>query len=664
MSINIESVYGFERIISEITEGHFEKSFSSSSALAGAVGLADPYIAFTRYDLIRHQFSHGVSIGISLHNLAKLGTKPAFMYDDVQVMLSNEKLNMHLDLFEFLYEAARKIEEAYGISVVQLMTGQVIQPVLVSLSGVTTIPEGESPYIFKSTMMYIISILTGKAHDEAKKLYKIAIGVELYDTLAHKGYTWKRAYYANKYLMYLAQFNEVETTARSILGPAIKELESYSGERTVRYFFPPMKQYYPFYIVDRNAWQSGNPQASGTIALYRPDFPHTAVANQALLGAIYSSTGSGKTTLLNSLTYYSLVHGNFVVRLDIDVRDSMQPQLMALPLDKRHPAYPTLKSQGIDSTGIGADNVISVMVVEQKSDLDQIVWKPTKLDRLLYVEDARAFHFPWERIAAPRKLFAMRYVDDRSTARAYRTMVESLRMWRIKDRTIPLFVGLDEAYQAASSMASWSNARAFGMASESSTKLMMNARGLGIALFLATQRPKMITGGVRTQVSHIFAADVGEQKDMEVILDRIPRGSKDRQAVEALFEQSQIRADPYHWFIWLNLMNGQINVIRSVFPPTGSEMPAMTPWDQFHEAKLSLDDWHAVPTLFNDIGTESNPLPLYEAFLPEKELKEKEKKKKFIIPRPDDIDDQDNGPNTKVADETTKKDSKYKPINV
>ncbi|MDG6927737.1 MAG: ATP-binding protein [Nitrososphaerota archaeon] len=640
MSINIESVYGLERIIAEMTEGKVEQAFASSSALAGAIGLADPYIAFTRYGLIRHQFSPSVSVGIALHNLAKLGAKPVFMYDDVQVMLANERLDMHRDLFEFLYEAARKIEEAYGISVIQLMTGQVIQPVLVSLSGVTTIPEGQSPYAFKATMIYLISILTGKAHDEAKELYKLALGVELYETLARKGYTWKRAYYANKYLMYLAQFNETESKARAILGPVIKDLESYSGERTVRYFYPPMKQYFPFYIVDRNAWQSGNPQASGTIALYRPEFPHTATANQALLGAIYSSTGSGKTTLLNSLSYYSLVHGNFVVRLDIDVRDSMQPQLMALPLDRKHPAYPTLKAQGIEPTGIGSDNVISVLVVEQRSDLDQIAWKPTKLDRIIYVEDAGAFHFPWNRIAAPGKLFAMRYVDDRSTAKAYRTMVESLRMWRIKDRTIPIFVGLDEAYQAASSMASWSNARPFGMASESSTRLMMNARGLGIALFLATQRPKMITGGVRTQVSHIFAADVGEAKDMEVILDRVPRGSRDRQAVETLFEQSQIRADPYHWFIWVNLMTGQINVIRSTFPPTGSEMAGMAPWDQFKEEKLALEDWRQVPTLFNDIGTEKNPLPVYEALLPERELKSK-RRFKMSKGEPENTDDQE-----------------------
>ncbi|MCL4344086.1 MAG: hypothetical protein JRN26_00985 [Nitrososphaerota archaeon] len=630
MTIGIESVYGLERIIAQVTEGKVEQAFASSSALAGALELADPYISFTRYQQIKHQCDGSVPKGIALSNLKKLGVEIVgnmryMMHDDVLIMLANEKRNANVDLFEFLYEAARKIEDAYGISVIQLMTGQVLQPVLVSLSGVTTIPEGESPFVFKATMMYLISILTGKAHDEAREMYRLALGVELFGNLARKGYTWMQAPYTNEHLTYLTNFNETEARARNILDPAIKDLETYSGERTVRYSFPLMKQYFPFYIVDRNAWQTGNPQASGTIALYRPEFPHTATEGRALLGAVYSSTGSGKTTMLNSLTYYSLVHGNFAVRLEIDIRDSMSGQLMALPLSQRHPAYPTVKMQGIEPVGIGIENVISLMVVERKSDLDMVPGKPTKADRLLYVENLYAFHLPWERIAAPGKMLALRFSDLRSTARAYRSMAESLRLWRIKDKRVPTIVSIDEAYQGASSMPSYSNAPALGMAAESSTNLMMTARGLGVALYVATQRPRMIAPGVRTQVSHIFAADVGEEKDMQVILDRVPKGSRDRQAVEMMFEQSQIRADPYHWFIWANLMNAQINVVRSVFPPTGSEMPTMTAWDQFNEAKLSFESWNQVPTLFNDIGTEGRPLPTFDAFLPEKEMKSRKK---------------------------------------
>jgi hypothetical protein len=181
-------------------------------------------------------------------------------------------------------------------------------------------------------------------------------------------------------------------------------------------------------------------------------------------------------------------------------------------------------------------------------------------------------------------------------------------------------------------MPSYTFARALGMATESSVNLMMTARGLSISLFVATQRPKMLSAGIRTQISHIFAADVGEEKDIEIILERIPKSSKDRESVENLFQQSEIRSDPYHWFIWVNMLQGKIEVIRSAIAPVAAEMPSMSSWDQFNEAKLALESWHAVPTLFNDIGTPTRPLPIYEPFLPERE---RAKKRKTPMPAPE-----------------------------
>ena len=622
--IRVESVYGFERIVAAVLNGNINQAFELSAILAGELDLPNPYLSYQRFSFAKDQIYGSGSPAVRMAALANLKIKPTMTNTDRILTYYRLQYETFTDLFSFMFDAARRIEENFGVSITQLMTGEVLQPIIVSLSAVTTPPEQTSPAVFLATMLYLVSILTGEAKEDAQEALRYAFEVEAYNELVKHGSAVRRPYFQYKAFLYNIMFNEKSKKAREKLAPAIRSLESYSGEKTIRYFYPRMQSYIPFFIVDKNAWYSGTPQQSGSVALYKPDFPHTATEGKPLLAGIYSSTGSGKTTLLNSLTYYAWLHGNFIVRLEIDMRDAMAAQLMALPLNPNHPAYPTLRAQGLEPMGIGINNVISLLVVEKRSDIDLVPSKPTAVDRLLFVENLDAFHLPWERIAAPKRIFALRFTGDiRTSARVFRTVIESFRLWRMKNKSIPTFMGIDEAYTGASSMPSYTYARALGMAAESSTNLMMTARGLGIALYIATQRPKMIVAGVRTQVSHIFAADVGEEKDMDVILSRIPKSSKDREAVESLFQRSEIRSDPYHWFVWVNLLNGQINVIRSAIAPTALEMPSKSSWDQFNDAKFALESWNEVPTLFKDIGTESNPMPIYEPFLPEKERKKR-----------------------------------------
>ncbi len=628
--LRVESVYGFERILTFLVAGQFDQAFKLSGILAGELGLPNPYLSYQRYGYAKAQIYGSAPLGVKMSAMASLHIRPTMTNTERILTYYKLQFETYNDIYSFLYDAARQIEGIFGVNITRLMTGQVLQPILVSLSAVTAPPEGISPNIFIATMLYLISILTGKEKDKSEKALRYAYLSEAYNDLAKNGSMFSRPYYQNKAFMYSIQFSEKANEAREKLMPAIKDLEGYASTRSVRYFYPRMATYFPFFVVDRNAWSSGTPQQSGSIALFRPEFQHTASEGTPLLGGIYSSTGSGKTTLLNSLTYYAWAHNNFVIRLEIDMRDAMAAQLMAIPLSQSHPAYATLRSQGINPSGVGAGNVVSVLVVERRADLDMVPSKPTAVDRLLYVENLDAFHLPWERVVAPKKVFALRFTGDiRTAARAFRTTLESFRLWRMRNKTIPAFMGIDEAYTGASSMPSYTYARALGMAAESSTNLMMTARGLGISLYVATQRPKMIVAGVRTQVSHIFAADVGEEKDIDVILSRIPKSSRDREAVEGLFTRSEIRSDPYHWFVWVNLLNGSINVIRSAVAPAAMEMPGKSSWDQFHDAKLSLETWDQAPTLFGNVGTESNPLPVHEPFLPERD-----RKKRGYIQRP------------------------------
>ena len=621
--IRIETVYGFERILSSILSGRLDEAFKLADILAGDLELPNPYLSYQRLNFAKDQIYSKGSPAVRMAALVSLKIRPTMTNTDRILTYYQLQYETHRDLYNFLFDAARVIEKAYGVSIMQLMTGDVLEPIIVSLSAVTSPPEGINPGIFLASMLYMVSILTGKEREGAEEALKYAFLVEAYNALVKYGSVFRRPYFQNKSFYYAILAEQKVNEVRNALTEAIRIIETFSAEKSVRYFYPKIQGYIPFFIVNKNAWYSGTPQQSGSIELFKSDFPHTTTQGIPLLGGIYSSTGSGKTTFLNSLTYYAWLHGNFILRLEIDMRDAMASQLMALPLPQDHPAYATLREEGLNPIGIGAENVISAVFVEKKSDLDIIPSKPTKVDRIIYVENLNAFHLPWERIVQKKKLFALRYTGDlRSAARIFRTVIESFRIWRMKNKEIPAFLGIDEAYTGASSMPSYTYARPLGMASESSTNLMMTARGLNIALFISTQRPKMIVAGVRTQVSHIFAADVGEQKDVEIILGRIPKGSKDREAVENLLQRSEIRADPYHWFVWINLLNGQINVVRSAIPPTSMEMPGMTAWDQFKRHNLALESWDQVPTLFSDTGTQSNPLPVYEPLLPEKERKD------------------------------------------
>ncbi|MDG7045600.1 MAG: hypothetical protein JRN32_02135 [Nitrososphaerota archaeon] len=628
--LRVESVYGFERILTFLVAGQFDQAFKLSGILAGELGLPNPYLSYQRYGYAKAQIYGSAPLGVKMSAMVSLHIRPTMTNTERILTYYKLQFETYNDIYSFLFDAARQIEGVFGVNITRLMTGQVLQPILVSLSAVTAPPEGISPNIFIATMLYLISILTGKEKDKSEKALRYAYLSEAYNDLAKNGSMFSRPYYQNKAFMYSIQFNAKANDARERLVPAIKELEGYASTRSVRYFYPRMATYFPFFVVDRNAWSSGTPQQSGSIALFRPEFPHTASEGKPLLVGIYSSTGSGKTTLLNSLTYYAWIHNNFILRLEVDIRDAMAAQLMALPLPPQHPAYSTLRAQELNPSAVGIENIISVLIIENKADLDLVPNNPTSVDRVLYVENLDAFHLPWERIVAPRKVFSLRSSGNTRTGiRAFRSTLESFRTWRTKNRAIPTFIGVDEAYTGASSMPSYRQARALGMSAESFTDLAMVARGLGISLYLATQRPKMIVAGARTQLSHIFAADVGEEKDIDIILSRIPKSSRDREAVEGLFARSEIRSDPYHWFVWVNLLDGSINVIRSVIAPTSMEMPGKSSWDQFHDAKLSLETWDQVPTLFGNVGTESNPLPVYEPLLPERD-----RKKRGYIQRP------------------------------
>ena len=632
MSIRVEAIYGYERIVSYVLNGRLDDAFKLADILAGQLGLPNPYLSYQRFQILKSVLYSHLPLGIKFSSLKGIRINPPMTKTNAVLTYYREMLDTYLDFFEFLYNAARKVEDVYGVNITQLMTGQVLQPIIVSLSAVTTPPENTSPDLFMAMMISLIACLTGKEKKSAFETLKYALLEMAYKELSETGPIYRRPEFQSKSLYYSVIFNQTFDSARASLAEAIRSLEEVSTEKYIRYFYPKMITYSPFFIVDRNAWYSGAPQSSGTISLYKPNFPAVATEGKPHSGGIYSSTGSGKTTLLNSLTYYALVNGNFALRLEIDMRDAMTPQLFALPLNQNHPAYTTLRAEGLSPIGLGAENVISLMVVEKKSDLDMIPVKPTAVDRVLYVQSLDAFHLPWERIVAPKKIFAIRYTGDmRSTARIFRTIIESFRVWRMQNKQIPIFVGIDEAYAGAGNMPSYTFARALGMATESSVNLMMTARGLSISLFVATQRPKMLSAGIRTQISHIFAADVGEEKDIEIILERIPKSSKDRESVENLLQQSEIRSDPYHWFIWVNMLQAKIEVIRSAIAPVAAEMPNMSSWDQFNEAKLALESWNSVPTLFNDIGTPTRPLPIYEPFLPERE---RTKKRKTPTPEP------------------------------
>lgn len=642
LELRIEAVFGFENILTKLLNNDLDDAFKAASMLSMELGLEDPLTTYQTFEVAKNLVN--APYLVKAEAMRSLGLKPTLAYEDSIKLFYKLKYQSLKDIFIFLHRARTVIEEAFGMPIYSMLNQAVIEQIFYRNTG-TVIAEGsEQPTFQKAIITCIHHILLGLNPKNAIKLLKLSLLHECYLYLAKHGSRLKRSHYVAMFMKYNIIYNRLQEKIRKFLTPHLRALDSSDTETRIEYVLPSewlhgieKKFPTPFLVVERRAWATGIPIAHGSVNLLmsHPTFPHKSEGSRPLLAAILAVTGSGKTTLLNAFALYMLERNNFGVRLEVDVDDRMQGQLMALPLHKDHPAQKELTFLGMEPRGLVVPkhnatkddiekalrkpNVLSLMIVQDERDLDQLTTLPTKLDRIVYVKDPLAFHLPWDRIYSPGRLITLRFHSERKTASAFMTLMRSFTQWRMARKDVPVFIQIDEAYLGAASKISMRYSRAYARSAEQTEIFMRGARGLAISTFVSTQRPFFVAAGARSQVSHIFSSFLGEKRDIEAVEERLPPNTIDVNIVDTILKRSEIRTAPYFWFLWINLLDSRVQVIRPCLPPTGAEMSDMTAWDQFNEYDLTLDSWHKVPTLFNDIGTIENPLPVYEPFLPEKE---------------------------------------------
>jgi hypothetical protein len=641
--VKIEAIYGFENVISKLLSNQLDDAFKAASMLALELGLPNPLSAYEKYEVVKDLYTHRIPYLIRADALRSLGVRPIITYEDGVKLFFQLKYQMLKELFVFLRRAKAVMEEAFGVPINTLMNPQVIDTIIYRSTGTILGSGSEQPNYQNAIISCIYSLLTGVELKRSIKLLKLALLHENYLWLAKHGPIIKRNVYVAMFLKYEFLFTRLHNAVRAKLEPHVRALTEGEGMKHLEYSLPrewlrdvDKRLPAPFLIVERRAWATGIPITNGTVNLDHPRFPWRSQANRPLLVTILAVTGSGKTTLLNSFALYMLERGSFGLRLEVDVDDRMQGQLMALPLHQNHPAIEELKFLQMQPRGLVVKrpnvvydeirrelrdpNVISLMVVKSKKDLDTLTTKPTKIDRIVYVKELSAFHLPWDRIYKPGRLITLRFHSERKTATVFTALLKSYALWRMSRKENPVFIQIDEAYLGAASRISMRYGKTYARSAEQTEVFMRGARGLAISTYLSTQRPFFVAAGTRSQVSHIFSSYLGEKRDIEAVLERLPPKAIDINVVDTFLNRSEIRSSPYFWFLWVNLLDSMVKVVRPVMPPTGAEMPDMTAWDQFDEYGLTYESWDQVPTLFKDVGTEENPLEVYEPFLPEKEL--------------------------------------------
>ncbi|MEM3403755.1 MAG: hypothetical protein QXJ17_04405 [Nitrososphaeria archaeon] len=639
----VEGVFGFERMLSNIVNGRIEDAYKIAAMLANELNIPSPYPSLEKYQIASHVLNARTPYFLKADVLKSLGLDPTLTFEENVKLLYRMKYEALRSLFVFMNRARILFEDSFGIPLHKLLNPQTVDTLIYTSTGAIAEVGSMQPDFVNSVILTIYSIICGTGIKQCLKLLKYSLLHECFIWLSKHGPLLRRSRYAAVGIKYEMLFSRMRSEVHAQLDPHVRTLGGEESLRHIEYVLPEewltsvSKRFpAPFLVVERRAWATGIPVANGTVNLQHQHFPWRAEANRPLLATILATTGSGKTTLLNSLAFYMLERGSFGLRLEIDVDDRMQGQLMALPLDEKHPAFESLKSQGCSPRGFVVrtptstepeitkhamnPSIVSLMVVKNRRELQELMTKPTKLDRLLFVRNHAAFHIPWDRMHKEGRLICLRFHSERNTGTVFSTLLKSFALWRMTRKDMPVFVQIDEAYLGAASRVSARYGRTYLRSAEQTEVFMRGARGLGIPTFLSTQRPYFVTAGARSQVSHIFSSYLGEGRDIDAVLEKLPPKSVDVNVVDTFLKRSEIRSKPYFWFLWLNLLDSEVKVVRPMMPPCGAEMPNMTAWDQFAKHGLAFESWDEVPTLFQDVGTEDNPLPLYEPFLPEKEV--------------------------------------------
>lgn len=425
LELRIETVFGFENIVSKLLNNDLDDAFKAASMLSMELGIEDPLSAYQAFDVAKNLMT--TPYLVKAEAMRSLGLKPTIGYEDGAKLFFKLKYQALRDIFTFLHRARKVMEDAFGMPLHSLVNQTFTDQLFYRSTGTVLAQGSEQPSFQNAIITCTIHILLGLNPRPAIKLLKLSLLHECYLYLAKHGPKLKRSTYVAMFMKYSLLYSRLQAKNRAFLTPHLRALDSAETQIRIEYALPSQwlhavakKFPAPFLLVERRAWATGIPISHGTVNLHMPDFPCKSEPSRPLLATILAVTGSGKTTLLNSLALYMLERNNFGVRFEVDVDDRMQGQLMALPLNRNHAGVKELQLLGMEPRGLAVPkdnttrdelektcrdpNVLSLMIVQDERDLDQLTTLPTKIDRIVYVKEPLAFHLPWGHIYKPGRI--------------------------------------------------------------------------------------------------------------------------------------------------------------------------------------------------------------------------------------------------------------------
>jgi len=548
-----------------------------------------------------------------------------FDYDDVKELIIYASYVHKAEAIKILYLVLRKINRIYkeneGLPLVAMLGDRVTFDARIFESGLVKPPRDISAELYELALLLFWAILSENSPDS--EILEAIEAAVLYDCfLAMSKANPERLVDAEEYkIRFRKVFNKVyydlkrETLALSFDSRSY-DLKVEVDPAEIRWgYYDPLPS--PFLMVDRELWISGVLKRSGTLYLEVLD------PNPFLVKGSYVPTtvdmgkrGSGKTTRLNALAQFRLDRGYCVIRASID--DRMQDYLAALPMKKEYheEAYSALvETYKLKPRGV---EVIGLVFIEDEKDLDAIPGPPTKIDRIVEVEDLDAFNLGeyWRLILKPGVLVTFRYTNRRNLSRAIATALKSLLLFRQVDKSVDLNLQFDEAkFLASGAVRSSTMFRTM----QSISDMIASARGQRIAVDFATHRPVEVAPFIAAEAQNLLISDL-DPRDLKDILGQVP-GIEFEKEMKNIVASGYLNA--YKFAFWINRWSTvRVELIRSFLPTFQIESPYYSTWEILEREGYVLKSWDDVPRLIPE------RLPFAEEIVEDAKILESKLKKR------------------------------------
>ena len=554
-----------------------------------------------------------------------------FDYDDVRELILYASYIHKMEAVKILFTALRRLNRLYreseGLPLAVLLGDRTLFDARIFEAGLVKPPRDISTELYELALLLFWALLAEECPEN-----DVLAAIEaafLYDCfLAMSRNNPERLEEAEEFKL---RFREIYNRIYIGLKRSVQDISYSTRSYELKFEVDPAEIKWlpgdplptPFFVVDRDLWVSGVLKQSGSVYL-EPLDPWAFLARGTYVPTTVDlgRRGSGKTTRLNALAQYRLEHGYCVLRTSID--DRVQDYLAVLPAKREYneEAYETLvKTYKLRPRGV---EVVGLVIVEDEADLGSIPGPPTKIDRVLLVEDLDAFHLGeyWRLVLKPGRLVTLRYTNRRNLTRAISTLYKSLLLFRQVNKSVPLTLQIDEAKFLASGAVRNKSTQALG-------DLLAAARGQRVVVDVATHRPAEVAPYLASESHNVLVSDM-DKRDLKEVLGNIPNLEFEKEIVNVATSGYM---NAYKLTFWINRWRAlRVELVRSILPTFQVESDRFSTWEILEREGLTLPSWNDVPRLIPEVLPFAKEIIEDEKAL-EAKLKKREKKRKRGRPR-------------------------------